>query len=789
MIDLNKYYISSTFQGASGGSEGRAGYVPQALSGDELKFLRGDGTWQTVQAGSTQLDFLPLSGGTLTGNLSVYGNTFINNNLTVGGNISALGTATFANTIFTTTSALSVYNTGPGPALYVYQSSGPYDVASFYDGDGIEVLHVGNAGPGGFGKVGVNESFPNEELTVRGSISATETIYANRIGIGTSNPNSALTVSGNISASGSSSFTSLSVLGPSNKTILTTNLTEDGTVVIGATGPHAQTILFTPRSASIYSMGTNGTVGKIHSTGTTEGIGINNNLGINGYISIGTFSSTVRLYNEGANILAQRTGSPFSNLSPQTYRLYNSYTDASNYQRGTLTHTNSSLVIGTEYTTTAGNSALSGQAMPIILAPGYNQSLSATAPIVLQQTWNNANNAFTLLSANVTDNASNSNSRLIDLQVNGNTFFNVDKTGTIRFGNSGGTQNRLQLFGDSVLATDVIVNSVRCTNGGRIAGTAVQTTAGGSFEWVPGSNIFDTPDLRLFRDAPSTLALRNGLSAQTFRIYNTYTAGTPVSSEFGYLQWSGNTLQLGTSATGSGSARALQFQVGGTTRFQITSVGALALGSVITVWENTAGMYISNNGAGINFNNGLSISNNGGFENGSGGRFRWKDSALVTSGSYDLGFQRNSAGVLEINNGTAGTFRDVVVRTLNFGGTTAAFPALKNSLSGIQIRRADDSDFAPLTASNITATNYLSAGVNLLDIFSGGGGGGTVEKRFDFVTTGGIDYSYSGTAAQYTIETSPTWKLIRLTYNNNGTISNSASALDSWTGRLTATYV
>lgn len=112
-------------------------------------------------------NFLRLSGGNISGNL------------TVQGNISALGTATFANTIFATTSALSVVNTGPGPALYVFQASGPYDVASFYDGDGIEVLHVGNAGPGGLGKIGINESFPNKELTVRGSVSATETIYAN----------------------------------------------------------------------------------------------------------------------------------------------------------------------------------------------------------------------------------------------------------------------------------------------------------------------------------------------------------------------------------------------------------------------------------------------------------------------------------------------------------------------------------------------------------------------------------------------------------------------------------
>ena len=99
---------------------------------------------------------------------------FIENNLTIQGNLTALGTSTFQNTIFTTTSALSVVNLGPGPALYVYQASGPYDVASFYDGDGVEVLHVGNAQGGGnpFGKVGINTSDPSAELTVNGAISS-----------------------------------------------------------------------------------------------------------------------------------------------------------------------------------------------------------------------------------------------------------------------------------------------------------------------------------------------------------------------------------------------------------------------------------------------------------------------------------------------------------------------------------------------------------------------------------------------------------------------------------------
>lgn len=123
-------------------------------------------------------NFLPLSGGTITSGLSVEGDGFFKQNVTVLGNLTALGTTTFASTVFnTSTSALSVVNYGPGPALYVLQGPGAFDVASFVDGDGVEVLHVGNANPGGLGYVGVNESFPNKELTVRGSISATEILY------------------------------------------------------------------------------------------------------------------------------------------------------------------------------------------------------------------------------------------------------------------------------------------------------------------------------------------------------------------------------------------------------------------------------------------------------------------------------------------------------------------------------------------------------------------------------------------------------------------------------------
>lgn len=104
---------------------------------------------------------------------------YFNNDVLIYGSLSALSGTTFTNTVFTTTSALSVINTGTGPALYVSQAPGNYDIASFYDRDGVEVLHVGNAPtPGAKGKIGINESNPGAELTVNGAISSNDGITA-----------------------------------------------------------------------------------------------------------------------------------------------------------------------------------------------------------------------------------------------------------------------------------------------------------------------------------------------------------------------------------------------------------------------------------------------------------------------------------------------------------------------------------------------------------------------------------------------------------------------------------
>lgn len=122
-----------------------------------------------------------------------------------------------------------------------------------------------------------------------------------------------------------------------------------------------------------------------------------------------------------------------------------------------------------------------------------------------------------------------------------------------------------------------------------------------------------------------------------------------------------------------------------------------------------------------------------------------------------ISLDQSSATTVEINNGTAGTLRDLSLRTLaasgsisatgrssasdfltnsyggvyspaagqmrlttdglsksdfgllQFGGTTSSFPSLKRSGTGLHVRLADDSAYADLSLSTVTASQNLTA--------------------------------------------------------------------------------
>lgn len=77
----------------------------------------------------------------------------------------------------------------------------------------------------------------------------------------------------------------------------------------------------------------------------------------------------------------------------------------------------------------------------------------------------------------------------------------------------------------------------------------------------------------------------------------------------------------------------------------------------------------------------------------SGGAYYWNGRVLMRS---------PSDGVLKISNQAESDFS-----RLQFGGTTSSFPALKRSTTSLQVRLADDSADAPITASNSTLSGAL----------------------------------------------------------------------------------
>ncbi len=183
----------------------------------------------------------------------------------------------------------------------------------------------------------------------------------------------------------------------------------------------------------------------------------------------------------------------------------------------------------------------------------------------------------------------------------------------------------------------------------------------GSIRWAPDSSGIAASGTGIFLDAANTLAQRNGVNAQTFNIYNTYTDGS--NYERGFFDWTtaANTFTIGVAKAGTGSSRSVNIK----SLLKVT----LTANTVPLLWDS-----------------------DGTFElNGRGG------------------FLAQADGVISIWNHAQTDFG-----RLQFGGTTSSFPALKRSTTILQARLADDSAFGSLQGKLTTDTNAttgLTAGV------------------------------------------------------------------------------
>ena len=124
----------------------------------------------------------------------------------------------------------------------------------------------------------------------------------------------------------------------------------------------------------------------------------------------------------------------------------------------------------------------------------------------LSDTWNASGTTFTAIKMNVTDTASAAASLLIDLQVGGVSKFKVDKNGSITVPSSFGST-----FGNVFGGNGAWFLSQN--------GMHTKANVGFSSASPNGANA----DLFILRDAANTLAQRNGVNAQAFNLYQSYT--------------------------------------------------------------------------------------------------------------------------------------------------------------------------------------------------------------------------------------------------------------------------
>ena len=297
------------------------------------------------------------------------------------------------------------------------------------------------------------------------------------------------------------------------------------------------------------------------------------------------------------------------------------------------THTHAASQITGTFTTLAAN----------------NGTLTASAPVLdLSQTWNNAAVAFTALNINVTNTASSGSSFLINAtSSSGTEHFRVDRGGQLIITRSSSTADAINVsgrIGTSNGIVSAVFHTVMDSQGFNMANTRAVI-------WSSTGSYGGTGDLFLRRDAAGVLAQYNGSNGQAYRLYNTYTDAS--NHERLSLRWASNVAIIGTEALGTGSARALELQTGGTTRFTIATNGAITCSSSLSVVSN------------LTFQGNSSIVGN------------------------------IAAGVLRLIDNVGTSFN-----RLQFGGGTSSFPALKRDSTALQVRLADDSAYSVIDAQH-----------------------------------------------------------------------------------------
>jgi hypothetical protein len=230
-----------------------------------------------------------------------------------------------------------------------------------------------------------------------------------------------------------------------------------------------------------------------------------------------------------------------------------------------------------------------------------------TVPLYnLTDTWNDSGTIFNSIKMNITNTASAADSKLLDLQIGGNSYFNITKTSIVSAGRAGTQSGQLVLVGGTG-ASGMAINT---TDDGftwqisrpdfaggtrpfiwRNNASTVWLAAGDATTYVSIGAVPGSEDVKIYRDAANVLAQRNGVNAQAFRLYNTFTNASNYE-RFG-VTWSSNVLYLKNENAGTGSARLMVPVTGSITVAGLPSAATAGAGARLFVTDATVTTFLS----------------------------------------------------------------------------------------------------------------------------------------------------------------------------------------------------
>jgi hypothetical protein len=288
----------------------------------------------------------------------------------------------------------------------------------------------------------------------------------------------------------------------------------------------------------------------------------------------------------------------------------------------------------------------------------------------LTDTWNVGATTFTAIKMNVTDTASASGSLLMDLQVGGASRFRISKSAEIVRDAGGNFNSILDNSGLRITSPSGASATLRMLQTGVIDLTFANEANSG-FAVLGGTSTFEQ---------------RSGTSAQTFRLYNTFTDAS--NYERVALKAETTYFRIITEKAGTGSARALAFGTDNLNRWEINTSGHFLAATDNTYDIGASGATRPRNVyVGTNIVAGDTVS--------AGNFFVGATGLIVFNGR--TGINSDADGTLRLRNNAGTDFN-----RLQFGGTTSSCPAMKRSTTCLEVRRADDSAFAPFASGRAT---------------------------------------------------------------------------------------